>query len=93
MFTIPRPNVIESDEGFSVEVLGRAGLRYREPPREMLVDSEVLAGPSGLVVYGHSIRKWEPPYAGEALAEGKRQEILDNIRRAFRYRGLDIQVS
>jgi hypothetical protein len=37
MFSIPRVNVIESDNGFSVQVLGRVGLCYREgdPCRSM----------------------------------------------------------
>lgn len=93
MFTIPRANVIECDEGFSVEVLGRAGLHYREPPREMFIDSEVLAGPSGLVVYSGTIRGWEPPYDKEVIGEDKRRQILDNIRRAFCFRALQIQIA
>ncbi len=51
MFFIPRTNVVESDEGLSVEVLGRTGLRYVEGDRVLLLDSEVLAGSAGLVVY------------------------------------------
>jgi hypothetical protein len=46
MFTSPRPNLCESSDGFSVEVLGRTGLRYCEGGRQMFVDSEVLSGPS-----------------------------------------------
>jgi hypothetical protein len=42
MFTIPRNNVIESDEGFSVEVLGRTGLLYTEGARSLQIDSEIL---------------------------------------------------
>ena len=38
----------ESSDGFSVEVLGRTGLRYREGDRQMFVDSEALTGPSGM---------------------------------------------
>ena len=51
MFTSPRPNLYESSEGFSVEVVGRTGLRYREADREMFVDSEVLTGSSGMAIY------------------------------------------
>jgi hypothetical protein len=65
MFSIPRTNVIESDTGFSVEVLGRTGLRYREGDRVMHVDSEVQMGPSGMIVGASSIRRWDPPYAAE----------------------------
>jgi hypothetical protein len=39
--------------GFSVEVLGRTGLRYREAGRQMFVDSEVLTGPRGMGLQTH----------------------------------------
>lgn len=90
MFSIPRVNVIESDEGFSVEVLGRTGLRYTEGERTLFVDSEVLMGPSGLAVFSDSISRWESPEDQEISDEEKRR-ILDNIRRAFRFRGLEIK--
>jgi hypothetical protein len=51
IFTSPRLNLYESSDGFSVEVLGRTGPRYREERRQMFVDSEVLTGSSGIVVY------------------------------------------
>jgi hypothetical protein len=92
MFKMSRPNVIESDEGFSVEVLGRTGLLYTERAKKLHVDSEVLAGPSGLVIYRDSITTWEPPHTDELIDESKRAAIVDNIRRAFRSDGLEIQV-
>ena len=92
MFTKPRTNVIESDEGFSVEVLGRAGLLYIEGTKKLEVDSEVLAGPSGIVIYQNSIKSWGPPHNNELIDENKRNRIVDNIRRAFRFQGFEIQV-
>ena len=89
-FSIPRVNVIESDEGFSVEVLGQTGLRYVEGARAMFVDSEVLAGPAGLVMYTSSIKRWDPPHSAELIDEPTKNRIVDNIRRAFRFRGLEI---
>ena len=93
MFKIPRPNVIDSDEGFSVEVLGRTGVLYSEGGKTLKVDSEVLAGPAGLVIYMDSITRWTPPNDGELVDTSKRQAIAENIRRAFRFRGLEIEVS
>jgi hypothetical protein len=92
MFKIPRANVIESDHGFSVEVLGRTGLRYIEQNKSMKVDSEVLAGPSGLVLYTDSIKRWDAPHEKEPVNEKMKQRITENIREAFRFRGLEIQV-
>lgn len=92
MFKSPRPNLYESSEGFSVEVLGQTGLCYREGERKMFVDSEVLTGPSGMMVYGSSIARWDPPYDEENIDEAKRQQVIENIRKAFRFQCFEIQV-
>lgn len=92
MFSTPRPNLYESSEGFSVEVLGRTGLRYREGEREMFVDSEVLTGLSGILIYGDSIEKWDPPNQNEPVTDAERNRILENIRKTFRFQGFEIDV-
>jgi hypothetical protein len=92
MFSRPRLNVIESDEGFSVEVLGRTGVRYIEGPRTVFVNSEVLVGSPPLVIYPSSITRWDPPYDAEVIDSAARDRIVDNIRRAFRFRGYEIAV-
>jgi hypothetical protein len=92
MFVIPRVNVIQSDEGFSVEVLGRTGLLYTEGSKSLDIDSEVLAGPSGLGIYRNSIKSWNPPHNNEPIDESKHDAIVENIRRAFRFQGLEIAV-
>ena len=81
MFSIPRPNVIESEKGYSVEVLGRTGLRYTDGGRVLHIDSEVLAGPSGIIIYSQSIN-----------TEKDKAKIIENIQAAFKFRGFDIQV-
>jgi hypothetical protein len=93
MFKIPKTNVIESDEGFSVEVLGQTGVLYSEGERTLKVDSEVLAGPAGLVIYSDSITRWASPHDQETLDASRRKIIIENIQRAFRFRGLEIEVS
>jgi hypothetical protein len=47
MFTSQGPNLYKSSDGFSVEVVGRTVLRYRQANRQMFVDSEVLTGRVG----------------------------------------------
>lgn len=91
MFTMPRPNVIESDEGFSVEVLGQTGIKYTEGPKEIIIDSEVLTGPSGICVYKDTIESWSDPENG-VIGEEKKYKILNNIQRAFKYKGFEIEV-
>jgi hypothetical protein len=92
MFSSPRPNLYESSDGFSVEVLGRAGLCYREAGRQMFVDSEVLTGPSGMAVYKDTVQKWDPPYEDVLVTDSHRDRILNNIREAFRSQGFGIDV-
>ena len=91
MFKVPRANVIECDEGFFVEVLGRTGILYTEGYKVMEIDSEILAGPSGLVIYRDSIKSWLTPYHNEPIGEHKRDTIVENIRRAFHFRGIVIE--
>jgi hypothetical protein len=92
MFTSPQPNIFESSDGFSVEVLGRTGLCYREGDRKMFVDSEVLMGPSGMAVYRTSIARWDAPHHNESIEKVDRERILENIRDAFRFQGFEIDV-
>jgi len=90
-FFIPRTNVIESDEGFSVEVLGPTGLRYTEPGRALWLDSEMLAGPAGLILYSANM-KLEGSAEMVTLDAINRNRIVENVRAAFRFRGFEIQV-
>ena len=91
-FSAPRPNPIESDSGFSVEVLGRTGMRYVEGERSMFVDSEVLAKPGAMALWAETIKGWDPPHDAEAVGPDDRSRIVDNIRRAFESQGYELQV-
>ena len=50
MFKIPKVNVIESDEGFSVTV-EMTRLAYTEGFKKLYIDSEILASPD-LLAHG-----------------------------------------
>lgn len=91
-FSAPRPNLIESDLGFSVEVLGRTGIRYLEGDRSISVDSEVLAKPSAMGLWSRSIKRWDPPHEADRVESTDRSRILENIRRAFESQGYELQV-
>ena len=90
-FSNPRPNLIVSSRGFSVEILGRTGMQYSEGERSLFVDSEVLAIPNAMALYSDSLTSWGPPH-GTPLSEAERTRIFDNIRRALRFKGYDLQV-
>ena len=91
-FTVPRPNLYESSSGYSVEVLGRTGLRYVEHERTFFVDSEVLAAPAGILIYRDSIKFWDASDQGEPLSGATRQRIIDNISAALGSQGIAVDV-
>lgn len=92
MLRSPRVNLVESDDGFSVEVLGRTGILYKERDHIMFVDSEVLAR-SGIAVWKSKIQHWREPYQNEAVDDAKRAEIVENFRRAIvEFWGSEIEV-
>ena len=90
-FSFPRVNVIESDSGYRVEVLGRTGLRYTEGARTMFIDSEILAS-TGIGLWQSSIKRWDPPSNSVLIDEGERRRILENIRAAFEANGDELVV-
>jgi hypothetical protein len=94
MFRVPRANVIESDEDFSIEILGITGLRYRQGDRALFVNSEILAStsPFFLSIIKRSIQHWDPPYDGELIDEATRELIVENICRAFASQGNKVEV-
>ena len=91
-FSFPRVNVIESDSGYRVEVLGRTGLRYTEGDRTMVIDSEILASVAGMSLWQSSIERWEAPNNSVPIDEGERQRVVENIRAAFEAKGYELDV-
>ena len=81
-FSEPEPNVIKSTDGFSVEVFGLTGLRYREGGRSVWIDSEVLASPRTIAMAKGSIRTWEGPEP-EEVGDADRDRISDNVKLAI----------
>lgn len=92
MFWTPKPSIIESDDGFAVEYLGRAGLSYSEEGKSLLINSELLLGPYLMVIYKRSIQRWDPPYSDQIIDEADRERIINNIRAAYRSQGQEIDV-
>jgi len=84
-FSRPRPNVIESDAGFSLERVGRDRLQYREGGRSVLISSEMLGHNNvlkGFVIYTDSMKNWDPPDKSR-ISKQERDRIVDNIRLAL----------
>jgi len=75
-----------------MEVLGGAGLLYREGDRKMIVNSEIFGRPSGMAIYSKSIVWWDAPRNNETIGTPDRERILMNIREAFRFQGFELDV-
>ena len=71
---------MRSSEGFTVETVGRMGIRYTEPGKDFVIDAEGLAIP-GFGIYPSSI-------PGD---EAEKDRIVDNVRRALASMGLVLQ--
>ena len=83
--------MVESDDGVTVEVLGRTGIRYSERDRTCFVDSEVLAIPA-VAVWPSGIRGWESPHEREPVTDEDRERILSNIAAAFASQDWALQI-
>jgi hypothetical protein len=93
MFKRARPDLIVSDEGFSIEEFpGRVGnLIYREGEREVKIWTELLATPDLYRLFPNNLQ-WNSPCDEETIDHEKRDAIVDNIRRAYRYFGHEIHI-
>ena len=92
MFFVPRVNVIESDTGYSIEVLGRTGMRYREGDKTLFVDSEVLATGKGIAIFTNSITRWSQPHESESISSEKKAAIIKNIQQAMEFQKEQLEI-
>jgi hypothetical protein len=91
MFKIPQVNLIESEDGYSVEILGRTQLLYREGEKSILIDAEGLAEPAFLI-YQDSITRWLPPHDREIISDAAREKIIERVRSALQFYGVEVQI-
>ena len=85
------PNRFESDEGFSVEIVGRAAfpavtIRYKEGTKTIDAWAEAMARGIDFALDPSSIR-WNPPHESEPIDDHDRERILQRIQDALEYGG------
>ena len=90
MFKKTQSNILKSDEGFTIEMLGRAGLKYVEGNKEFLIDSELLVGSFFMVIYKESITAVSDK--DFIITEKEKNRIIENIKRSFLLEGLKIDI-
>jgi Immunity protein 74 len=93
MFHSPHVNLIKSDSGFSIEMLGRTGIEYRESDKAMFIESEILMTDVPTVaIWKDQIRAWKPPHETELVTQEKRTEILKRICAALKWRSTQVEI-
>jgi hypothetical protein len=80
-------NRVKSDTGFIVKVRPFEGYaEYREGARVASVPVQPVIGQALVHLYKNTVIKWNPPYDTEVISEIKRNEILQNVAEAMRFR-------
>ena len=83
--------MLTGSEKFSIELQGRANLKYIDNINkfEVMVGGEMLTGESGYVVYKDYIKLLK---GNITLTDQLKDEIVRNIKEAFRFQGFEIEV-
>ena len=93
MFREPKPHLIESDTGFSVERIEFSQLLYREDDRSVTLSIEPLVGDSAIFVLYLAERDcWDAPFDKVKITEEEWKRIGENIRDAYRSQGHEIEI-
>ena len=91
-FSYPRPNLIVSRDGFSVEVVrggaSAVSIRYAEAGKAMEIFGEPLVSADPEIAIRRSdVGLWSGLERQGDLAEAERSRIVENIRKAFAFKG------
>src|SRR5262245_40870205 len=94
MFSFIPPNIIQSENGFSVTVLagGQNGIIYREENRVILVLSDMATWPTGYVIYKNSIKEWSWAESSNVIDSTTRDRIINSLLEAFSFQGYEARV-
>ena len=87
-----RPNTFQADDASALVLIDRFQLRYLEGDRSMLVEQDLQDDPHLVAIERASMRAWEPPHDGESVSEEKRDQIIENMRRALATRGYSLDL-
>jgi hypothetical protein len=85
-FSIPRENVIQCSEGYSVEIISITQILYSEGNINIKISTELLNGPAGIALYTNS------GHIGE-LPNVEKMRVINNIRAAYLFRGFNIHIN
>jgi hypothetical protein len=86
-------NRVKSDAGFIVKIRTIEGfVQYREGDRVAIVSVERVMGKSQTLLHKDTVIKWNPPHDTEVIVPEKRNEILQNVIEAMRFRKYQVEM-
>lgn len=92
-FTYPRPNLVVSRDGYSVEVRLPNTILYDERDKRMSIFAESLAtAEPTMAVRRQDVKRWEPPNEQVPVSAAEREAIIEKIRRGFEFKGWVVAV-
>jgi hypothetical protein len=87
-FSYPRPNLVVSRNGYSVEVRLPNTILYEEGERRMAIFAEALATTEPkIAIRRKDVNHWDSADEETAVSDRDRDRILQNIQRAFGFKG------
>ncbi len=90
MFTWLNKQGVESDQGFSVQFTGRFTCEYREGNKvlELEIEDGFQGAKPCVSVNMDAFKVWD----GENLSPLRQQQIIENLRSAMEFQGLDLVI-
>jgi Immunity protein 74 len=95
MFKAIQHNIIESDEGFSIEIHWQDRIIYRKQGRVLIVHGERLVylkekygysqNKYGFQIFLKSMNHWEKPHENETIDQSTKESIIGDIARALEF--------
>ncbi|WP_041623071.1 Imm74 family immunity protein [Spirochaeta thermophila] len=83
---------IVSDEGFSIVILNKDTLQYKEGDKKLTLNSELLAREGGFVIYKDAITNWDSPYHDIRISQPERDQILEKIKMLLSAENINVQI-
>jgi [ribosomal protein S5]-alanine N-acetyltransferase len=81
-------NVIESDKGFCVEILGKTSLKYIQNNKFTLIRFEITPTTNTLNIIENSVTQWS---SGEPVDDETRRKVVFNVAKALTWDGKKVQ--
>jgi hypothetical protein len=83
----------KDNEGRSVKILGRAGIKYIDRDKRYFVDSEMLVGNEfDLVIYSDSVRYYKDISKSHPIPEDQKKEIVKMVVKLLSSSGIKVDV-